>query len=132
MGRRHRPFYRLNAVEKRTQRDGRVLESLGWYNPMAKDGQQRVDLKADAIKSWLERGAQPSETAMDLLVEHEVVDGEAWKKERERRRRRNYEKAVEKKKADDEAKRAAEEAAKAEAEAAKAEASSEAETPAEA
>lgn len=118
MGRRHRPFYRLNAVEKRTQRDGRVLETLGWYNPMAKDDQQRIELKEDRIKAWLERGAQPSNTVMDLLADAEIVDAEAWRNERERRRKKRYNAIIEQKKADEEAARAAEAAAKAEAEAA--------------
>ena len=47
MGRRHRPFYRLNAVDKRTQRDGKVLEQLGWYDPMSKDEAKQVHLNAD-------------------------------------------------------------------------------------
>lgn len=117
MGRRHRPFYRLNAVEKRTQRDGRVLESLGWYNPMAKEGQQRVELKADRIKAWLEQGAQASDTVNDLLAEAEIIDAAAWKAVRERRRKRPYAKAVATKQAEAAAKAEAEAAAKAEAEA---------------
>ena len=112
MGRRHRPFYRLNAVEKRTQRDGRVLENLGWYNPMEKDTSKQVEFKADRIKHWLSEGAQPSDTVKDLLARHEVIDGAAWTAERESKRRKNYEAAIAKKQAEEAAKRAEEEAAK--------------------
>ena len=35
LGRRHRPFYRLNAMDKRAPRDGRVIEELGWFDPIA-------------------------------------------------------------------------------------------------
>lgn len=112
MGRRHRPFYRLNAVEKRTQRDGRVLENLGWYNPMEKDVSKQAELKSDRIKHWLSQGAQPSDTVKDLLARHEVIDAAAWTAERESKRRKNYEAAVARKQADEAAKRAEEEAAK--------------------
>ena len=112
MGRRHRPFYRLNAVEKRTQRDGRVLENLGWYNPMEKDASKQVELKADRIKHWISLGAQPTDTVNDLLAKHEVIDAGAWTADRERKRKKNYDAAVAKKQAEEEAKRAEEEAAK--------------------
>ena len=46
MGRRHRPFYRINAMETRSPRDGRVLEELGYYDPLAKDESKQLELKA--------------------------------------------------------------------------------------
>ncbi len=66
MGRAHSPFYRLNAMDKRSPRDGAVIEQLGWYNPGAPSGKQ-WELNADRIKHWLSVGAQPSETASDLI-----------------------------------------------------------------
>lgn len=65
-GRRHRPFYRLGAMDKRAPRDGRVIEELGWYDPVA-EGESKFDLKLDRIDYWLSVGAQPSDTARDLL-----------------------------------------------------------------
>ncbi len=65
-GRRHRPFYRLGAMDKRAPRDGRVIEELGWYDPIAADGRQ-FDLKLDRIDYWLSVGAQPTNTARDLI-----------------------------------------------------------------
>jgi small subunit ribosomal protein S16 len=112
MGRRHRPFYRLNAVEKRTQRDGRVLENLGWYNPMEKDAAKQVELNADRIKHWLSQGAQATDTVNDLLARHEVIDAAAWTAKRESKRKKNYQAAIAKKQAEEEAKRAEEEAAR--------------------
>jgi small subunit ribosomal protein S16 len=67
-GRRHRPFYRINAIEKRNRRNGRVIENLGWYDPAAKDEGKQVELKADRIQHWLDHGAQPSDTVEDLLA----------------------------------------------------------------
>ncbi len=77
MGRRNRPFYRINAIEKRTRRDGVVLENLGWYDPIAKEGKQ-VLLKEERIKHWLSTGAQPTETVSTLLAKANLIDAEKW------------------------------------------------------
>ena len=82
MGRRHVPFYRINAVDKQTKRDGKVLENLGWYDPTAKDKDKQVLIKTDRVKAWLEKGAQPSDTMMDMLSKIGLVDAEAWSKVR--------------------------------------------------
>ena len=66
LGRRHRPFFRLNAMEKRAPRDGRVLEELGFYDPVAPEDKQLV-LKNERVAYWLSVGAQPSDTARSLL-----------------------------------------------------------------
>ena len=67
MGRRHRPAYRLTAVDGRASRDGRVLEELGYYDPAHKDAAMQCNLKKERIEHWLSVGAQPSDTARDLL-----------------------------------------------------------------
>ena len=85
MGRRHVPFYRLNAIEKTVKRDGKVLENLGWYDPTAKDKAQQLNIKEYSIKDWLQRGAQPSDTVMDMLAKRNLVDAEAWAKVRQSR-----------------------------------------------
>lgn len=77
MGRRNRPFYRINAIEKRTKRDGAVLENLGWYDPIAAEGKQ-VMLKHDRIKHWLSKGAQGSETVNSLLAKANLIDADKW------------------------------------------------------
>lgn len=66
MGRRHRPFYRINAMDKRAPRDGRVIEQLGWYDPLAKDDKQ-LSIKIERVDYWLSVGAQPSKTVASLL-----------------------------------------------------------------
>lgn len=73
MGRTHRSFFRLSAVDSRRPRDGKVLEELGWYDPASKDPEQQVNLKLDRIEHWLKVGAQPSETVADLLKKQGVV-----------------------------------------------------------
>ncbi len=71
MGRRHRPFYRLGAMDKRSQRDGRVIEELGWYDPIAPEDKQ-LNLKSDRIDYWLSVGAQPSRTVASLLKRADI------------------------------------------------------------
>ncbi len=61
MGRKHRPFFRICAVDSRNPRDGRVLEELGTYDPMIDDTDARVVLKTERLGYWLGVGAQPSD-----------------------------------------------------------------------
>ncbi len=67
MGRRHRPFFRINAVDSRTPRDGRILEKLGHYDPIEKDPAKQVVLNLERVKHWLDLGAVPSETVSQIL-----------------------------------------------------------------
>ena len=57
LGRKHRPFYRICAMEQRTPRDGRVLEELGTYDPMVPETDARARLDGERIKYWLGVGA---------------------------------------------------------------------------
>ncbi len=66
-GRTHGPFYRVNAIDKRAPRDGRVIEELGWYDPIAKNPEKELSLKLDRIDYWLSVGAQPSRTVANLI-----------------------------------------------------------------
>ncbi len=72
-GRRHLPFFRINAVDSRRPRDGRVLEELGWYDPLAKTADQQISLKRERIEYWLDKGAQPSDTVRNLLTKNGIV-----------------------------------------------------------
>lgn len=67
MGRRHKPFYRISAMDSRTPRDGRVIEELGYYDPLARDPDKQVSIKAERVRYWLGQGAQASDTVRDLL-----------------------------------------------------------------
>lgn len=70
MGRKHRPYFRIVAIDSRQPRDGRVLEELGTYDPMIKNTDQRVQLKPDRIKHWLSVGALPSEKVTVLFKKY--------------------------------------------------------------
>ena len=73
MGRRHRPFYRINAMDARSPRDGKVIEELGRYDPLEPDESKQVVLKAERIQYWLNEGAQPSETVANLLRKNGIA-----------------------------------------------------------
>jgi len=153
MGRRHRPFFRINAVDSRTPRDGRILEKLGHYDPLEKDTTKQLVLNRDRIEFWLGQGAVPSDTVSEILLRNGIKHKYAEEKEARQAKARKLAHAkgrlftaterivaekkaeAEKAKAEAEAKKAEEEAkAKAEAEAKKAEeeakAKAEAEAPA--
>ena len=84
LGRPHKPFYRVSAVDSRVKRDGAVIETLGWYDPCAQKGQQ-IELNGERIKYWISKGAQPSETVADLLAKHSIIDAGPVKARREAR-----------------------------------------------
>jgi len=67
MGRSHGAFFRLNAIESRAPRDGRVIEELGHYDPRNKDQTKQFVANLDRCKHWLDVGAIPSETVSSLL-----------------------------------------------------------------
>ena len=70
MGRKHRPFFRICAVDSRNPRDGRVLEELGTYDPMVPDTDARALLKGERINYWLGVGAQPSDKVSVLIKKY--------------------------------------------------------------
>jgi len=70
MGRKHRPYFRIVAIDSRQPRDGRTLEELGAYDPMVTNKENRITLKADRIKYWMSVGALPSERVQALLNKH--------------------------------------------------------------
>ena len=70
MGRKHRPFFRIVAIDSRQPRDGRVIEELGSYDPQVKNTDERVKLKPDRIKYWMSVGALPSEKVQVFLKKY--------------------------------------------------------------
>jgi small subunit ribosomal protein S16 len=77
LGRTNYAFFRLNAIDSRTARDGRVIEELGYYDPRNKDQSKQFVAKLDRCRYWLDVGAVPSETVSSLLkksgVEHKQL-----------------------------------------------------------
>ncbi|MGI6364581.1 MAG: 30S ribosomal protein S16 [Bacillota bacterium] len=71
MGAKKRPFYRIVVADSRSPRDGRVIEEIGYYNPITEPADIKVD--ADRAKAWLSTGAQPSDTVKDLLKKQGII-----------------------------------------------------------
>ena len=70
MGRKHRPYFRIVAMDSRQPADGRTLEDLGTFDPMVKVKENRVTLKADRVKYWMSVGALPTEKVQAILNKH--------------------------------------------------------------
>ena len=70
LGRKHRHYFRIVAIDGRQPRDGRVIEELGSYDPTVKNTDERVRLKPDRIKYWMSVGAKPSEKVAVLLKKY--------------------------------------------------------------
>jgi small subunit ribosomal protein S16 len=70
MGKRHRPYYRICAMDARVPRDGRVLEQLGTYDPMIPETDARAMLNVERIQYWISVGALPSEKVQVLIKKY--------------------------------------------------------------
>lgn len=70
LGRKHRPYFRIVAIDSKQPRNGRIIEELGTYDPMVKNTDERVRLKPDRIKYWMGVGAKPSEKVAVLLKKY--------------------------------------------------------------
>jgi small subunit ribosomal protein S16 len=76
-GAKKRPFYRVVVADSRRQRDGRFVEILGYYDPMAKPYEFKIN--EAKVKDWIAEGAQPSEQAASLLRKHGIIAARASK-----------------------------------------------------
>jgi small subunit ribosomal protein S16 len=66
-GSTHRPFYHVVVADSRARRDGSYIERLGFYNPVAKEGDEALRLHLDRVEHWHKNGAQMSDTAASLI-----------------------------------------------------------------
>jgi len=82
LGRKNRAFFRINAIDQRTRRNGSVIEALGWYDPIAKDPGKQMEINEERIKYWLSVGAQPSDTVRDFLAKRGMGDLKLWEADR--------------------------------------------------
>ena len=68
-GAKKRPFYHLVAADSRSPRDGRFIERLGFFNPIAVGGEVRLRVDTERVEHWVARGAQMTDRAAKLVVE---------------------------------------------------------------
>jgi len=69
-GAKKRPFYHIVATDKRSRRDGRYIERLGFFNPIAGPDEEKLRIDRARMDYWLSQGAQASERVATLLKQH--------------------------------------------------------------
>jgi small subunit ribosomal protein S16 len=71
MGAKKNPFYRVVVADSRYPRDGRFIEEIGTYNPLAKP--LAVNIDAEKAQKWIKNGAQPTDTVKSLLKKNGII-----------------------------------------------------------
>jgi len=87
-GRRNRPCYRICVFDGRTRRDGRSIEEIGYYDPVAPGEEIRFRLNEERARHWLAVGARPSETVAALLKRCNIPVPESNRSQRRRKARK--------------------------------------------
>jgi len=68
-GSKKRPFYHLTVADQRRARDGRFIERVGFFNPVARGQEERLRIDQERVAYWVGKGAQPSDRVATLLKE---------------------------------------------------------------
>lgn len=68
-GAKKRPFYHLTIAESSSKRDGRFIERVGYFNPLARGQDVRLKVDLERVEHWLSHGARPSERVLSLIKE---------------------------------------------------------------
>ena len=71
MGAKKRPYYRMVVADSKAKRDGNVIESIGTYMPLEAE---KFNINKESALNWLEKGAQPTDTARNILSEVGVME----------------------------------------------------------
>lgn len=74
-GAKKRPFYHVVVTDSRTSRDGRFIERLGFYNPIATEQEEKLRIDRERVAYWTSQGARPSSTVTRLLNQDQVPAG---------------------------------------------------------
>ncbi|GAA4331751.1 30S ribosomal protein S16 [Pigmentiphaga soli] len=69
-GSKKRPFYNVVAADSRNRRDGRFIERVGFYNPVASEGEDGLRISLDRIEHWTKQGAQLSPAVARLVKDY--------------------------------------------------------------
>lgn len=70
-GAKQRPYYRIVAADSRASRDGRFIDSIGFYNPLP--AEYEVNIDEEKALYWLGKGAQPTDTVKNLLTKKGII-----------------------------------------------------------
>ena len=68
-GAKKRPFYHITVADKRNPRDGRFIERVGYFNPVARGNEERLKVDRERVDYWMGKGAQPS-SRVKVLLKH--------------------------------------------------------------
>jgi len=68
-GAKKRPFYQITVADSRNARDGRFIERIGFFNPLAQGQEESLRISLDRVEYWMGKGAQPSERVAQLIKE---------------------------------------------------------------
>lgn len=74
-GSKKRPFYSVVVTDSRNARDGRFIERLGYFNPLARGGEVRLQLQEERLNHWVAQGAQTSDRVKTLVKEYRKQNG---------------------------------------------------------
>ena len=66
-GAKKRPFYHIVVTDQRNRRDGRYIERVGFFNPVARGAEEKLRVDLDRIEHWIGQGAQPSDRVSSLV-----------------------------------------------------------------
>ncbi len=69
-GSKKRPFYHLVVADQRMKRDGRFIERVGFFNPVARGQEERLRVDAERVEHWVGQGAKPSARVAKLLKDN--------------------------------------------------------------
>ncbi|MCH8552963.1 MAG: 30S ribosomal protein S16 [Natronospirillum sp.] len=69
-GAKKRPFYKITVADSRNPRDGRFIEHVGFFNPIARGQEESLRLSTDRVEYWLSKGAKPTDRVKQLLKQH--------------------------------------------------------------
>lgn len=72
LGDKKSPFYRVVVADSRSPRDGKFVEVIGTYNPLTNPAEIKID--NEKASAWLKNGAQPTDTAKELLIKSGVIE----------------------------------------------------------
>ena len=76
-GSKKRPFYHLTVADSRKSRDGRFIERVGFFNPVARGREERLRIEQSRIDHWVAQGAQLSERVASLVKETATIEASA-------------------------------------------------------
>lgn len=72
-GSKKRPFYHLNVSDSRTSRDGRFIERVGFFNPVARGAEERLRVDLERVEYWVSQGAQLSDRVAKLVADNKAA-----------------------------------------------------------